>query len=85
MGPISVLPGRSSPLGNPDADFRDGQWESINGLLNRERMLVVQWTGWGKSMHSEMHTCHPTFMDKYGCFFGYFEIIKYEICELYQA
>ena len=37
-------------LGNPDADFRDGQWESINGLLNRERMLVVERTGWGKSV-----------------------------------
>lgn len=37
-------------LGNPDADFRDGQWESIQGLLNRERMLVVQRTGWGKSV-----------------------------------
>jgi len=37
-------------LGNPDADFRDGQWESIDGLLNRERMLVVERTGWGKSV-----------------------------------
>jgi len=37
-------------LGNPSADFRDGQWESINGLLNRERMLVVERTGWGKSV-----------------------------------
>lgn len=37
-------------LGNPAADFRDGQWESIEGLLKRERMLVVQRTGWGKSM-----------------------------------
>lgn len=37
-------------LDNPDANFRDGQWESIEGLLNRERMLVVQRTGWGKSM-----------------------------------
>jgi len=37
-------------LGDPDADFRDGQWESIEGLLNRERMLVVERTGWGKSV-----------------------------------
>lgn len=37
-------------LCNPDADFRDGQWESINGLLNREKMLVVERTGWGKSV-----------------------------------
>jgi ATP-dependent DNA helicase RecQ len=32
------------------ADFRDGQWECIEALLNRRRMLVVQRTGWGKSM-----------------------------------
>ena len=37
-------------LNNPDADFHDGQWESIDGLLNQKRMLVVQRTGWGKSM-----------------------------------
>ena len=37
-------------LGNPLAEFRDGQWESIEGLLGRKRMLVVQRTGWGKSM-----------------------------------
>ncbi len=37
-------------LGNPAADFRDGQWESIQGLLNRKKMLVVERTGWGKSM-----------------------------------
>ncbi len=37
-------------LGNPKADFRHGQWESINGLLNRERLLVVERTGWGKSV-----------------------------------
>ena len=37
-------------LNNPNADFRDGQWESIEGLLNRKRMLVVERTGWGKSM-----------------------------------
>ena len=32
------------------ATFRAGQWESIESLLNRHRMLVVQRTGWGKSM-----------------------------------
>jgi len=37
-------------LNNPQADFRDGQWESIKQLLARRRMLVVQRTGWGKSM-----------------------------------
>jgi len=37
-------------LNNPRANFRDGQWESIESLLNRQRILVVQRTGWGKSM-----------------------------------
>ena len=37
-------------LNNPDASFRDGQWQSIEQLLNRNRVLVVQRTGWGKSM-----------------------------------
>lgn len=36
--------------GNPCADFRDGQWEAIDGVLNGRRQLVVQRTGWGKSM-----------------------------------
>ncbi len=37
-------------LSNPVASFRGGQWESIEQLLNRNRALVVQRTGWGKSM-----------------------------------
>jgi ATP-dependent DNA helicase RecQ len=37
-------------LNNPAASFRDGQWESIEQLLYRNRVLVVQRTGWGKSM-----------------------------------
>ncbi|MCC5848504.1 MAG: RecQ family ATP-dependent DNA helicase [Verrucomicrobia bacterium] len=37
-------------LDQPNVDFRDGQWEAIDGLLNRRRLLVVQRTGWGKSM-----------------------------------
>ncbi len=37
-------------LKNAQADFRDGQWESIQTLLSRQRVLVVQRTGWGKSM-----------------------------------
>lgn len=37
-------------LDDPTASFRDGQWESINQTLNRSRVLVVQRTGWGKSM-----------------------------------
>ena len=35
---------------DPSAHFRDGQWESIEQLLDRNRVLVVQRTGWGKSM-----------------------------------
>ncbi len=37
-------------LNNPAAEFRDGQWECIEALLAKQRMLVVQRTGWGKSM-----------------------------------
>ena len=38
-------------LGQPTADFRPGQWEAIDTLVNRrKRMLVVERTGWGKSM-----------------------------------
>ena len=37
-------------LDNPHASFRDGQWESIEQLLQQNRVLVVQRTGWGKSM-----------------------------------
>jgi ATP-dependent DNA helicase RecQ len=38
-------------LANPSAQFHDGQWEAIEGLVaGRKRMLVVQATGWGKSM-----------------------------------
>ncbi len=37
-------------LGNVTAEFREGQWEAIDALVNRrERLLVVQRTGWGKS------------------------------------
>src|SRR5437870_1400791 len=35
----------------PGAEFRDGQWEAIDLAANRrERLLVVQRTGWGKSV-----------------------------------
>ncbi len=37
-------------LGKPHARFRKGQWESIESILRAERVLVVQRTGWGKSM-----------------------------------
>ena len=37
-------------LDDPAAEFRDGQWEAIDELVNRRgRLLVVQRTGWGKS------------------------------------
>lgn len=37
-------------LGDPSANFRDGQWQAIDALVNRRaRLLVVQRTGWGKS------------------------------------
>lgn len=37
-------------LDTPVAEFRPGQWECIEALLARKRLLVVQRTGWGKSM-----------------------------------
>ena len=37
-------------LANPGAEFRPGQWECIEGILRSQRQLVVQKTGWGKSM-----------------------------------
>ena len=37
-------------LDRPDAEFRDGQLAAIEALLDRRRLLVVQRTGWGKSM-----------------------------------
>jgi len=37
-------------LDTADADFRDGQWEAIDALVNQQKkLLVVQRTGWGKS------------------------------------
>lgn len=37
-------------LANPAAQFREGQWEAIDALVNQGRkLLVVQRTGWGKS------------------------------------
>ncbi|MDW8290093.1 MAG: RecQ family ATP-dependent DNA helicase [Armatimonadota bacterium] len=38
-------------LRNPSAAFREGQWEAIEALVaRRERLLLVQRTGWGKSL-----------------------------------
>lgn len=37
-------------LNDDAADFRDGQWEAIDAIVNhKRRLLVVQRTGWGKS------------------------------------
>jgi ATP-dependent DNA helicase RecQ len=37
-------------LDNPAAQFRDGQWEAIDAVVNlRQKLLVIQRTGWGKS------------------------------------
>lgn len=37
-------------VGDQSVDFRDGQWEAIDTLVNRHgRLLLVQRTGWGKS------------------------------------
>lgn len=37
-------------LNNSDAQFREGQWEAIDSLVNdKKKLLVVQRTGWGKS------------------------------------
>ena len=39
-----------SALENPKAEFRKGQWEIIEQLVNEKaHLLVVQRTGWGKS------------------------------------
>ena len=37
-------------LGDPNADFREGQRECIEAAVRGERLLVVQRTGWGKSV-----------------------------------
>lgn len=33
-----------------EAYFREGQWEAIESILNNKKALVVQKTGWGKSI-----------------------------------
>lgn len=37
-------------LYGPHATFRDGQYEAIEAVMSRRRTLVVQKTGWGKSL-----------------------------------
>ncbi|NMB95398.1 MAG: RecQ family ATP-dependent DNA helicase [Clostridiaceae bacterium] len=34
----------------PEAEFRDGQWEAIESIIKGKRTLIVQCTGWGKSI-----------------------------------
>jgi len=37
-------------IGNATAEFRKGQWEAIDAMVNRrEKLLLVERTGWGKS------------------------------------
>lgn len=37
-------------IDSPNANFRDGQWEAIEKLVvSKEKLLVIQRTGWGKS------------------------------------
>ena len=40
----------SAALDDRNAKFRDGQWECIERVVSGGRMLVVERTGWGKSM-----------------------------------
>jgi len=38
-------------LRDPGAEFRQGQWEVISALVQRRtKLLVIQRTGWGKSL-----------------------------------
>jgi ATP-dependent DNA helicase RecQ len=38
-------------VGDATATFRDGQWQAISALVQRRaRLLVVQRTGWGKTL-----------------------------------
>jgi len=47
LGAVKLL---REALDIPDAEFRDGQWEAIEKLtVNKEKLLVIQRTGWGKS------------------------------------
>lgn len=50
MNNIKALELLRTALNSPTAQFRDGQWEAIDGLVNHnQKLLVVQRTGWGKS------------------------------------
>src|SRR2546426_12288085 len=52
---ISNLLGRAQVLLRqmlgPQAQFREGQWRAIDAIVTRRsRVLVIQRTGWGKSL-----------------------------------
>ncbi|WP_339753441.1 DEAD/DEAH box helicase [uncultured Winogradskyella sp.] len=47
QGAVALL---RKALNIPDATFREGQWEAIEKLtVKKEKLLVIQRTGWGKS------------------------------------
>src|SRR5580658_6970772 len=48
--PEAALTLLRTAVGSPEAGFRPHQWDAITGLLRRERLLLVQRTGWGKSI-----------------------------------
>ncbi len=46
--PLELL---RATLRDPEASFRDGQWEAVTAMVERKaRLLLVQRTGWGKSI-----------------------------------
>ena len=50
MDKQSALQCLRDAIANPEAEFRQGQWEAIDHVVNsRGKLLVVQRTGWGKS------------------------------------
>src|SRR5665647_3116989 len=51
MDRIKALTLLRTAISDEKADFRSGQWEAIDIVINqRKKLLVVQRTGWGKSI-----------------------------------
>jgi len=51
VGKSEALFALKTTLGSDSADFKDGQWEAIDKIVNQnKKLLVVQKTGWGKSI-----------------------------------
>ncbi len=50
IGELTPLSCFRQAMNNPEAEFRDGQDVAIETLLKGGRLLVIQATGWGKSM-----------------------------------